>query len=612
MPKNHCFLLLAIAGCVFSTRLAAQQANMTLLRPQNTGLRAYRPARNWQGLDLPLFLGTANTVTGTQALNSCSSCYQNVADGYQALFSCTTCNTNVAVGFQALYGVTSGGGNTAVGWAALNVSTASGNSAFGSAALESNTTGTNNTAVGNGAMAGGTGSNNTAVGSLAFANEFTENYGTAVGAGAMSESHSTTGYNVALGYDALFGYVVQGQGSGNTGSFNLAAGPNAMKNNSNGTDNVGLGYCALYQNGAGNLNTSSGVLSMYANSTGSDNVGDGFASLYYNTTGIGNTAVGLEALLTNATGNYNTALGQYANTASGALTNSMALGANSTVSSSNAVVIGSSSVTSIGGYANWTNFSDGRYKRNIQQNVPGLAFVRRLNPVTYTLDIAGIEAKLQGGRRTVTVEGSTTVGTHASPSAADPVMKQAMQEKTAITYTGFVAQEVEKVADSMGYVFSGVDKPKDINQSFYGLRYADFIPPLVKAVQELAAGSDKKDSVIAALEGRYDSLQAQLNELRAMVMERRGAVSNASLEQNAPNPFSGSTVIGYSLPKGVSSAQMQITDVMGKVLAVIPLSSGDGKNTIRADVSGYASGTYSYTLIVDGKVVGTKQMISVR
>lgn len=166
-------------------------------------------------------------------------------------------------------------------------------------------------------------------------------------------------------------------------------------------------------------------------------------------------------------------------------------------------------------------------------------------------------------------------------------MKQAMQDKSAITYTGFVAQDVEKAADSVGFTFSGIDKPKNIDQSFYGLRYDDFVPPLVKAVQELSASSDKKDSTINALQGKFDSLQTQVNELRALLLAKNSStISGASLDQNTPNPFTGSTIIGYSLPKGVTTAQMQITDVTGKVLALIPL--------------------------VNGQLVSTRQMISIR
>jgi hypothetical protein len=80
-------------------------------------------------------------------------------------------------------------------------------------------------------------------------------------------------------------------------------------------------------------------------------------------------------------------------------------------------------------------------------------------------------------------------------------------------------------------------------------------------------------------------------------------------QQNAPDPFSGLTTIPFSLLMGAGTAQLQISDIFGNVLALIPLS-GNGKNTVTADVSGYAAGTYLYSLIVDGKLVGTKKMIA--
>jgi hypothetical protein len=227
-----------------------------------------------------------------------------------------------------------------------------------------------------------------------------------------------------------------------------------MDQNTTGYYNTAVGYESLYANSSGSINVSTGVAALYFNSTGYENVANGYASLYENTTGSQNTGVGLEALMTNQTGSNNTGLGFGANTNSGALTNATALGAYATVSSSNQVMVGSSSVTSIGGYANWTNFSDGRYKKNIQSNVPGLAFIKKLTPVTYTLDIDGIEAKLH--KSPPALPG----GVKGSSVSDDPVMKDAMQEKAAVTYTGFVAQDVEKAADSLNFSFSGVDKPK--------------------------------------------------------------------------------------------------------------------------------------------------------
>jgi hypothetical protein len=53
------------------------------------------------------------------------------------------------------------------------------------------------------------------------------------------------------------------------------------------------------------------------------------------------------------------------------LTNSTAIGNTSRITASNQVRIGNSAVTSIGGYAGWSDISDGRFKKNIKENVPG-------------------------------------------------------------------------------------------------------------------------------------------------------------------------------------------------------------------------------------------------
>jgi trimeric autotransporter adhesin len=190
-----------------------------------------------------------------------------------------------------------------------------------------------------------------------------------------------------------------------------------------------------------------------------------------------------------------------------------------------------------------------------------------------------------------------------------------MEEKSMIVYSGFIAQDVEKAADSIGYNFSGVDKPKDANQSFYGLRYGDFVVPLVKAVQELSKSTNKKDSMLNSMQGKIDSLQSQINELRSMLLAKISFTSSnmpgASLEQNVPNPSTNSTTIGYTLPLGVASAQMQITDMNGKILQIISLS-GVGRNVVTLDTSSFASGAYNYSLLIDGQLAGTKKMVSMR
>jgi trimeric autotransporter adhesin len=109
----------------------------------------------------------------------------------------------------------------------------------------------------------------------------------------------------------------------------------------------------------------------------------------------------------------------------------------------------------------WTNLSDGRYKTQINRQVPGLEFILKLSPVTYHMNVNAIIEKL------------------GVPN--DKI--ESIKKKEQIQYTGFIAQEVEEAANEIGYEFSGVDAPKNEND-LYGLRYAEFVVPLVKGMQE--------------------------------------------------------------------------------------------------------------------------------
>mgnify|MGYP006248978093 FL=1 len=96
----------------------------------------------------------------------------------------------------------------------------------------------------------------------------------------------------------------------------------------------------------------------------------------------------------------------------------------------------------------------------------GLEFISKLNPVTYNYDIVA-HSKWK----------------EANYGEVDSAQWAGKNDIEQIRFSGFIAQEVEAAAEEAGYDFSGVDKPKN-NKDFYGLRYAEFVVPLVKAVQE--------------------------------------------------------------------------------------------------------------------------------
>jgi trimeric autotransporter adhesin len=165
-------------------------------------------------------------------------------------------------------------------------------------------------------------------------------------------------------------------------------------------------------------------------------------------------------------GSNNTMLGASADISQDGLFNCVAIGKSSTCTASNQVRLGNSSTTSIGGIVGFSNLSDGRYKKNIQEAVKGIDFIMKLRPVTYQLDMAGINKKL-----------------NINAGKMDDQLKRSVAEQEKTVFSGFVAQEVEQASKAAGYDFSGVDKPKNEND-MYGLRYAEFVVPLVKAMQE--------------------------------------------------------------------------------------------------------------------------------
>src|SRR6266536_278561 len=545
--------------------------------------------------------GTYNTATGFWALRSNTTGTSNSAHGAQALFRNTTGGQNTASGRFALYSNTSGGNNTASGVNALYINTTgANNTATGSGALYSNATGFQNTASGNGALSSNTsGINNTASGFYALHDNTTGDYNTASGYEALA-SNTTGDYNTANGGRALYYNA--------TGQNNTASGYEALFNNAYGVSNTASGYRALRSNTYGNGNTATGVDALRSNTTGNNNTATGVEALRHNTSGNNNTAGGYQALYYNGTGSNNTALGLLAgdlynpsnSTFIGAISfantdvsNSTALGYNAIVTASNQVRVGNSAVTSIGGQVDWTTLSDGRYKKNVKEDVPGLAFITKLRPVTYTLDVSGIDSKLKANRLQLQDEAAKIMDA-VQPSAEE---RKAKEEKARVKYTGFVAQEVEQVAKKLNYEFSGVDAPKN-DKDFYGLRYAEFVVPLVKAVQELSQEN-------AELKTRLDKLEAAVFQSPSANITL-GA--SARLEQNIPNPFISATTITYSLPSKFTSAQIIITDKNGKHLKQLNVS-GSGNGTLQVDASILSSGTYHYSLVIDGKIISTKQMV---
>lgn len=326
----------------------------------------------------------------------------------------------------------------------------------------------------------------------------------AIGVNALTKNSGS--FNVGIGTDVL-------KNNGDWAWSNTAVGSNAMENNVSGTTNQAFGNRALQNNTSGSANSAIGTDALSSNTSGKENIAIGNSALINNTTGNRNIAIGHIAFLKNETGNFNLIMGDYAlgamtsgnynialgnnaglNYLSPATsevtkmnssimigsqsyplenngTNEIVIGTGARGKGSNTVQIGDAKMITIGGAVNWSIGSDIRLKKDIATSTYGLNFINKLRPVTYK-----------------------------------------MKTGTTDLQSGFIAQEVETAANSIGYEFNGIVKPQN-DSDFYSLRYAEFVVPLVKAVQEQQKLIEEQEKLIGAKDAKILEIEERLLKL---------------------------------------------------------------------------------------------------
>jgi hypothetical protein len=82
----------------------------------------------------------------------------------------------------------------------------------------------------------------------------------------------------------------------------------------------------------------------------------------------------------------------------------------------------------------------------------------------------------------------------------------------------------------------------------------------------------------------------------------------AKLEQNIPNPFSGSTTINYYLPVNNNNVYINFYSASGAILKSVKITaSGNGSINLKANE--LPSGSYRYALLINGKIIDSRQMM---
>lgn len=265
--------------------------------------------------------------------------------------------------------------------------------------------------------------------------------------------------------------------------------------NTTGIRNSITGNQAGYSNTSGIANSFYGWHAGYLIATTNDNSIYGYDA-GSSATGAENAFFGSYAGHNATTGSQNTYIGRMADGGVTTISNATAIGFGSSVSASNKVRLGNSSVSVVEGQVAYTWPSDARFKENVQPDVMGLDFIMKLSPVSYNfnrLDFAKhIKEKTEG-------------------------REKELQSLSQIRSVGFLAQDVEKIVKETGfYSFDAVHAPANETDN-YSLSYAHFVIPLVKGMQEQQQLISKQQDEINQLKAENTSMKADLEKIKAQL-----------------------------------------------------------------------------------------------
>lgn len=163
---------------------------------------------------------------------------------------------------------------------------------------------------------------------------------------------------------------------------------------------------------------------------------------------------------------------------------------------------------------------------------------------------------------------------------------------------GFIAQDVEKVLPEVVLYDDSTD--------MYSIDYIRILPVLVEAFKEQQSVIEGMKDEIAALEsGSSDNLK---NAILSDNETNDEQLDKPFLFQNKPNPFTENTTIEYYLPQSNREATIYIYDLQGLQKKAYKITA-NSNNSIVINGSELKPGMYYYTLIYEGQVIDTKQLI---
>lgn len=307
--------------------------------------------------------------------------------------------------------------------------------------------GDDNTSMGNRALRDNiAGGRNTSIGSYASTNNITGQDNVSLGGNALQQTlHASN--NTAVGYGSMHFFKddknKDTEETMNYGVRNTAIGTQTMQDGENASYSVMVGsYAGRYVKG-------------------DHNVGVGAGASQAVTTGEKNVSVGGNTHREVKTGSNNIAIGYSAGPSSD-YTNTVSIGGNAHAHENNAFQLGNAD-QQVYVYKEPVIRSDIKYKSNVEDIKLGLEFVKELKPVSYDWKSDGTK------------------------------------------HLGFIAQDIAEYNETHEEKFEGINKLVDENgDEEYTLATSNFIPTLVKAVQELSKTVETQAEEIKELKAQIN------------------------------------------------------------------------------------------------------------
>jgi len=234
----------------------------------------------------------------------------------------------------------------------------------------------------------------------------------------------------------------------------------------------------------------------------------------------------------------------------------------------------------LGGDA-WNIPSDRKLKNNIKSCEEGLDIIMDINTVSY--------------------EYNGKAGTHKGEQQIG-VIAQELQKIAPYMVSPSTYQKME-ISEFGDETIVEEDEILTINAS--AIKWL-----LVNAVQEqqeqIEILEEKLEAVLKMLDDKNIS-QPNLENDFEITLESNGE-AGANLGQNRPNPFDKQTIVNYSVPENAKSARIEIYDISSRAIRQVSINA-TGKGQLIINAENLNPGVYTYSLIIDNKVLYTKKMI---